>query len=29
MQTALDTAVKRSNAILNKVARTYRGKELP
>ena len=29
MQEALDTAVKRSNAILNKFARTYRGKELP
>ena len=29
MQEALDTAVQRSNAILNKFARTYRGKELP
>ena len=29
MQEALDTAVERSNAILNKFARTYRGKELP
>lgn len=29
MQEALDIAVKRSNAILNKFARTYRGKELP
>ena len=29
MQKALDTAVQRSNAILNKFARTYRGKELP
>ena len=29
MQEALDTAVKRSNAILKKFARTYRGKQLP
>jgi len=29
MQEALDTAVERSNAILDKFARTYRGKELP
>ena len=29
MQDALDTAVERSNAILAKFARTYRGKELP
>jgi sn-glycerol 3-phosphate transport system substrate-binding protein len=29
MKDALDTAVERSNAILNKFARTYRGKELP
>lgn len=29
MQEALDTAVERSNAILAKFARTYRGKELP
>ncbi|MHA3915015.1 extracellular solute-binding protein [Halovulum sp. GXIMD14793] len=29
MQEALDTAAERSNAILNKFARTYRGKELP
>ncbi|MEL6572406.1 MAG: extracellular solute-binding protein [Pseudomonadota bacterium] len=29
MQEALDTAVSRSNDILNKFARTYRGQELP
>ena len=29
MQEALDTAVERSNAILDKFARTYRGKQLP
>ena len=29
IQEALDTAVERSNAILSKFARTYRGKELP
>ena len=29
MQQALDTAVERSNAILKKFARTYRGKQLP
>ena len=29
MQEALDTAVDRSNAILEKFARTYRGKQLP
>lgn len=29
MQEALDTAVERSNAILDKFARTYRGKDLP
>jgi sn-glycerol 3-phosphate transport system substrate-binding protein len=29
MQEALDTAVTRSNDVLNKFARTYRGKQLP